>query len=59
MATAKKGILTATGRWWKHLRWAKRGFWKGERQAAKKLSRHEAASEIQERGSGRPDDFSR
>lgn len=35
MATIKAGILTNAGEWWKHLRWAKRAFWKGERQAAK------------------------
>ena len=35
MATVKKGILTPAGEWWKHLRWNKRSFWKGERQAAK------------------------
>lgn len=36
MATVKKGILTKSGEWWKHLRWTKRVFWKGERQAARK-----------------------
>ena len=35
MATAKKNILTPSNEWWKHLRWAKRAFWKGERKAAK------------------------
>jgi hypothetical protein len=35
MATVKKGMLTAAGEWWKHLRWTKRPFWKGERKAAK------------------------
>ena len=35
MATIKKGHLTPAGEWWKHLRWTKRAFWKGERQAAK------------------------
>ena len=33
MSTAKKGLLTASGEWRKHLRWMKRGFWKGERNA--------------------------
>ena len=38
MATVKKGMLTATGEWWKHLRSiTKRTFWKGERQAAKRF----------------------
>ena len=41
MATVKKGMLTATGEWWKHLRSKKRTFWKGERSAAKKLAREE------------------
>lgn len=36
MATVKKGILTSSPEWWKHLRWTKRQFWKGERQAAKR-----------------------
>jgi hypothetical protein len=35
MATVKKGILTTSPEWWKHLKWVKRPFWKGERQAAK------------------------
>ena len=34
MATVKKGVLTRTGEWRKHLRRIKRVFWKGERQAA-------------------------
>lgn len=36
MANVKKGVLTAAPQWWKHLRWAKRVFWKSERQAHKK-----------------------
>ena len=35
MATKKRGVLTAAGEWWKHLRWTKRQFWKAERRAAK------------------------
>jgi hypothetical protein len=36
MATVKKGILTAAGEWWKHLRpWGKRDFWGRERAAAR------------------------
>ncbi len=35
MATVKKGQLTRAGEWWKHLRWTKRPFWKGERKAVK------------------------
>jgi hypothetical protein len=45
MATVKKGILTRAGEWWKHLRWTKRGFWKGERQAAKIAAHREAGSD--------------
>ena len=36
MATVKKGMLTSAGEWWKHLRWTKRVFWKGERKAAER-----------------------
>ena len=39
MANVKKGQLTASGEWWKHLRWCKRAFWKGERQASKRDGR--------------------
>ncbi len=42
MARVKKGMLTKSGEWWKHLRWTKRFFWKGERQAAKQIIRREA-----------------
>jgi len=42
MATVKKGILTSSGEWWKHLRWTKRAFWKAERRAAER----EAVSEV-------------
>jgi len=41
MATVKRDMLTKTGEWWRHLRWAKRVFWKGERQAGKKLAAEE------------------
>lgn len=34
MATVKKGILTSSPEWWKHLRGTKRQFWKAERRAA-------------------------
>lgn len=36
MASVKKGQITAPPEWWKHLRWAKRQFWKKERKAAKR-----------------------
>ena len=45
MATVKKGMLTTTGEWWKHLRDTKRVFWKAERQAAQRLIRQEAAAD--------------
>ena len=45
MATVKKGMLTTTGKWWKHLRRTKRVFWKGERQAAKQFVRREVATD--------------
>ncbi|HWB33204.1 MAG TPA: hypothetical protein VG714_08540 [Acidobacteriaceae bacterium] len=46
MATVKKGMLTATGEWWKHLRTKKRAFWKSERQAAKKLTRRQDQEQV-------------
>lgn len=36
MATVKKGILTESPEWWKHLRWVKKVFWKRERKAAQR-----------------------
>ena len=36
MATVKKGILTPSREWWKHLRWTKRPFWHRERKAAQR-----------------------
>jgi len=44
MASVRKGLLTASREWWKHLRWTKRAFWKAERKAAKNAARHEAKS---------------
>ena len=36
MSTKRKGVLTTSGEWAKHLRqWAKRKFWKAERKAVK------------------------
>lgn len=38
MATKKKGVLTSSREWAKHLRRFKKGkFWKGERQEEKKM----------------------
>jgi hypothetical protein len=45
MTTVKKGMLTVSGEWWRHLRGKKRAFWKGERRAAKKFALREAASD--------------
>lgn len=37
MATKKKGILSLSPEWWKHLRpWVKRQFWHRERQSVKR-----------------------
>jgi hypothetical protein len=36
MANVRKGHLTASGKWAKHLRFWKGLFWKRERQAAKR-----------------------
>lgn len=42
MATKKKGLLTASGEWAKHLRpWGKRAFWKAERKTADEEIRKE------------------
>lgn len=41
MATVKKGILTTSPEWWKHLKWAKKTFWNVEREAAKKMIKKE------------------
>ena len=38
MSTKKKGILTSTKEWAKHLKkWGKRIFWKKERRAGKQI----------------------
>jgi hypothetical protein len=42
VANVKKGQLTAPPEWWKHLRWAKRVFWKRERRAARETARRDA-----------------
>lgn len=42
MATVKKGILTKSPEWWKHLRWVKRLFWHKERGAVKRMIRRES-----------------
>jgi len=44
MASVRKGILTASREWWKHLRWTKRVFWKAERKAAKSAACKEVES---------------
>jgi hypothetical protein len=41
MAHVKKGYLTESRLWWKHLRNWKREFWKRERRAAKHAARTE------------------
>jgi hypothetical protein len=38
MANLKKGQLVRPPEWWKHLRWAKRLFWKRNRRAEHKVT---------------------
>lgn len=46
MATKKKGLLTTSIEYAKHLRkWGKKFFWKSERQAAKELINKEKREE--------------
>lgn len=46
MSNKRKGQLTVTGEWAKHLRkFLRRQFWKGERKAAKKLIRKELSDQ--------------
>lgn len=40
MATIKKGMLTQASERWKHLRDMKKVFWKGERQAQKRMTKN-------------------
>lgn len=42
MATVKKGLLTKSPEWWRHLRRMKRVFWKRERKATQRYVAHEA-----------------
>jgi hypothetical protein len=44
-ATKKKGILTPSPQWWRHLRDWKRVFWKKHRKAEQRMARHEEASQ--------------
>ena len=46
MATVKKGMLTPSPEWWKHLRWRGRAFWKAERRAADSEAQAEVAPEL-------------
>lgn len=41
MAHKRKGQLTKSPQWWKHLREWKRVFWKSERSAQKKAIKNE------------------
>lgn len=46
MSTVKKGVLTASMSWAKHLRpYMKRLFWKGERKAGKRFGKKETNPE--------------
>lgn len=52
MAHKKKGHLTVSGEWAKHLRKRKRNlFWKGERNADKELVRNKLNDEYPSEGS--------
>ena len=42
MANVRKGQLTKSPEWWRHLRRMKRVFWKRERKAAQRLIAREA-----------------
>jgi hypothetical protein len=55
MARVKKGQLTATKEWAKHLRFWKRFFWKTERQEARRQAREEVKARLPRRAF----DFSR
>ena len=46
MATMKKGITVRATEWWRHLRWAKRAFWKRQRKAFQHETRQET-TEVQ------------
>jgi hypothetical protein len=43
MASVKNGQITKPPQAWRHLRWAKRKFWKVERRACKAEAKREAA----------------
>jgi hypothetical protein len=43
MAHVKKGHLTPSPEWWKHLRWFKRRFWKQHRKAERREVRDQLA----------------
>jgi len=43
MSTKKKGMLTVSGEWARHLRpWGRRQFWSGERAAVQRMAWDEA-----------------
>jgi hypothetical protein len=42
----KKGTLTGSPQWWKHLKDYKRVFWKGERRAQDNAIKHEATTPV-------------
>ena len=57
MAHVRKGQLTASGEWRKHLRFWKRFFWKAERQEARRQAKEEARHEAKARPSRRAFDL--
>lgn len=42
MAGVKKGNLTKSPQWWKHLKKFKRVFWKKERKEAQRVARQQS-----------------
>jgi hypothetical protein len=57
MAHVRKGQLTATKEWRKHLRFWKKFFWHAERRAARRQAREEAREETKARPPRRAFDF--
>ena len=49
MATVEKGTLTTSKKWWDHLRWTKRAFWKAERRASRPVAVEDAAERAKRR----------
>ena len=46
MANVKKGQFAPPPEWWRHLRWAKRRFWKAQRQADKREATQQQDADV-------------